>query len=52
MVPGYAQMLYGKRRGIYRILYVVRDNTAYILRVRHSARALLKPGDFDFRPPS
>src|SRR5262249_2846561 len=39
------QLLYGKRRGVYRILFEIRDNTVYILRVRHSAQALLEPGD-------
>ena len=39
------QLLYGKRRGVYRILYEIRGNTVYILRVRHSAQALLEPGE-------
>lgn len=39
------QLLHGKRRGIYRILFEVRGNTVYILRVRHSAQALLEPDD-------
>ena len=39
------QLLYGKRRGVYRILFEVRGNTVYILRVRHSAQALLEPGE-------
>ncbi|MCI0461970.1 MAG: type II toxin-antitoxin system RelE/ParE family toxin [Gemmataceae bacterium] len=39
------QLLHGKRRGVYRILFEVRGNTVYILRVRHSARALLEPGE-------
>lgn len=37
------QLLYGKRRGVYRILFEVRDTTVYILRVRHGARKLLEP---------
>src|SRR5687768_12472320 len=39
------QLLHGKRRGVYRILFEVRGNTVYILRVRHSAQALLEPDD-------
>jgi plasmid stabilization system protein ParE len=39
------QLLHGKRRGVYRILFEVRGNTVYILRVRHSAQALLDPGE-------
>src|SRR6476469_6600321 len=39
------QMLHGKRRGVYRILFEVRGQTVYILRVRHSAQALLEPGE-------
>ncbi len=37
------QLLHGKRRGVYRILFEIRDNTVYILRVRHSAQELLNP---------
>jgi plasmid stabilization system protein ParE len=39
------QLLYGKRQGVYRILFEVRGETVYILRVRHSAQALLEPDD-------
>jgi plasmid stabilization system protein ParE len=39
------QLLHGKRRGVYRILFEVRGETVYILRVRHSAQALLEPGE-------
>src|SRR5438128_2218851 len=39
------QLLHGKRRGVYRILFEVRGDTVYILRVRHSAQALLEPDD-------
>jgi plasmid stabilization system protein ParE len=38
------QLLYGKRQGVYRILFEVRGDTVYILRIRHSAQALLEPG--------
>lgn len=37
------QLLHGKRRGVYRILFEVRGNIVYILRVRHSAQELLDP---------
>ena len=39
------QLLHGKKQGIYRILFEVRGDTFYILRVRHSAQALLEPGE-------
>jgi plasmid stabilization system protein ParE len=39
------QLLQGKKRGVYRILFEVRGNTVIILRVRHSAQALLGPGE-------
>ncbi len=39
------QLLHGKRRGVYRILFEIRGDTVHILRVRHSAQALLEPGE-------
>ena len=39
------QPLYGKRRSVYRILFEIRSKKVVILRVRHSAQALLEPGD-------
>jgi plasmid stabilization system protein ParE len=39
------QLLQGKRWGVYRILFEVRGDTVYILRVRHSAQGLLEPDD-------
>jgi plasmid stabilization system protein ParE len=39
------QLLHGKGRGVYRILFEVRGDTVYILRVRHSAQNLLEPED-------
>lgn len=39
------QLLHGNRRGAYRILFEVRGDTVYVLRVRHSAQALLEPGE-------
>ena len=39
------QLLHGKRRGVYRILFEIRGATVYILRIRHSAQALLEPGE-------
>jgi plasmid stabilization system protein ParE len=39
------QLLHGKRRGVYRILFEMRGNNVYILRVRHSAQALLDPDE-------
>jgi plasmid stabilization system protein ParE len=34
-------LLYGKRHGVYRILFAVRGETVHILTVRHSARRSL-----------
>ncbi len=39
------QLLHGKRRGVYRVLFEIRGNTVYVLRVRHSAQELLESGD-------
>src|SRR5262249_23120449 len=39
------QLLHGKRRGVYRVLFEVRGKTVYILRVRHSDQTLLEPGE-------
>src|SRR5438477_8604739 len=33
------QMLYGRRRGMYRVLFVARGNVVRVLHVRHGARA-------------
>ncbi|WP_107806395.1 helix-turn-helix domain-containing protein [Nodularia spumigena] len=35
------QLLYGKSKNIYRLLFTIRDTTVYILYVRHSAQAPL-----------
>jgi plasmid stabilization system protein ParE len=39
------QLLHGKRRGVYRVLFEVRGGTVFVLRVRHHAQTLLGPGD-------
>src|SRR5271155_3536848 len=36
-------LLYGKRPGVYRILFSLIGDTVWILRIRHSARDLLLP---------
>jgi plasmid stabilization system protein ParE len=36
------QMLYGKRRNVFRILYTVDDDTVVVLHIRHAARRLLE----------
>jgi plasmid stabilization system protein ParE len=35
------QLFYGKRRGIYRVLFVVREESVQILRIVHGARQAL-----------
>ena len=39
------QLLYGKRPGVYRILFRVTDNTVEVLHIRHGARAPVSPPD-------
>ena len=39
------QLLYGKRRSVYRVLFEIRADAVFILRVRHAAQDLLKPDD-------
>lgn len=34
--------LYGRRRGIFRILFAIEGETVWVLRIRHSARGLLE----------
>ncbi|HLP90340.1 MAG TPA: type II toxin-antitoxin system RelE/ParE family toxin [Nostocaceae cyanobacterium] len=42
-----SQLLYGKSKNIYRILFAIRDDTVYVLYVRHSSQALLTPDDIE-----
>jgi plasmid stabilization system protein ParE len=42
---GIRQLLLGKRRNIYRVLFRIRGQVVQVLRVRHGAQALLEPGD-------
>ena len=42
------QLLYGKRGGVYRILFTVTNKTVRVLRVRHGARLRLS----SHKPPS
>jgi len=39
------QLLYGKGKNIYRILFTVTEQTVYILHVRHSAQQPLSPDE-------
>ncbi|MFK0734301.1 MAG: type II toxin-antitoxin system RelE/ParE family toxin [Gloeotrichia echinulata GP01] len=41
------QLLYGKSRNIYRILFTIRDETVYVLYVRHTSQALLTGDEVD-----
>jgi plasmid stabilization system protein ParE len=36
-------LLYGRRRGTYRILYTIREDTVWVLRIRHGARGPIEP---------
>ncbi|MGD0947011.1 MAG: type II toxin-antitoxin system RelE/ParE family toxin [Candidatus Binatia bacterium] len=37
------QLLYGKRHGVYRLLFEIQKRTVYLLHVRHAARRHLSP---------
>ncbi len=39
------QLLYGRRRGVYRILFTIDGPVVHIHRIRHAAQDRLKPGD-------
>ena len=39
------ELLIGRRRGVYRVLFTVSGQTVTIHRVRHSAQDQLRPGD-------
>lgn len=41
------QLLYGKAKNLYRVLFTIRDDTVYVLYVRHSAQAPLTANDLD-----
>jgi plasmid stabilization system protein ParE len=41
------QLLYGKSKNIYRVLFAIRDMTVYVLYVRHSAKAPLTLKDLE-----
>jgi len=39
------QLLYGKKRGTYRILFTVKKGTVEVLHIRHAARQYLGPDE-------
>jgi plasmid stabilization system protein ParE len=39
------ELLYGRRRGVYRVLFTIDGQTVTIHRVRHAAQDRLTPGD-------
>ena len=41
------QLLYGRRGGVYRILFTIVDNIVHILHVRHSAQDILREEEDD-----
>jgi plasmid stabilization system protein ParE len=41
------QLLYGKAKNIYRVLFTIRDTTVYVLYVRHTAQAPLTIDDLE-----
>ena len=42
------ELHFGKRRGIYRLLFRIQGKTVYILRIWHSARQSPTPEDLEF----
>jgi plasmid stabilization system protein ParE len=44
------QLLIGKRRSAYRVLFRIHGRTVRVLRVRHHAQDILKPGDLPQKP--
>lgn len=40
------QLLYGRRRATYRILFTVREETVFVLFIRHGARGPITSGDW------
>jgi len=44
------QLLYGKAKNVYRILFTTRDDTVYVLYVRDSAQAPLTQNDIEESP--
>lgn len=41
------QLLYGKAKNVYRVLFTIRDGTVYALYVRHSSQAPLTLNDIE-----
>lgn len=41
------QLLYGKSRNIYRVLFTIRDTTVYVLYIRHSSQAPMTVDDLE-----
>jgi len=39
------ELLFGRRRGVHRILFIVEQRTVYVLHIRNSARDVLRPSD-------
>jgi hypothetical protein len=39
------QLLHGKSKNVYRVLFTIRDTTVYILYLRHSAQAPMTVDD-------
>jgi hypothetical protein len=41
------QLLYGKSKNVYQVLFAIRNRTVYVLYVRHSAQTPLTPEDLE-----
>ena len=40
-------LLYGRRHGVYRILFTIQEETVFVLAVHHGARQPLQPADLE-----
>lgn len=39
------ELLFGRRQGVYRILFVIEQRTVSVVHIRHAARDVLRPED-------
>ena len=50
-VPGLRQKLYGKGRDVWRIVFHVRHDVVWVLRIRHAAQETLMPEEMELPQP-
>ncbi len=52
VVPTIRQLLYGKRGGVYRVLFTIRGKEVHILHIRHAARRPMSSDEFTVGEPN